>query len=52
MEGYMTIKQAAEKWDVTPRRIQFLCSKGEYEIRQMLWKNIGKVHLALYLIQN
>ncbi len=28
MEGYMTIKQAAEKWDVTPRRIQFLCSKG------------------------
>ncbi len=28
MEGYMTIKQAAEKWDVTPRRIQFLCSNG------------------------
>ena len=31
MEGYMTIKQAAEKWDVTTRRIQFLCSKGRIE---------------------
>ena len=28
MEGYMTIKQAAEKWEVTPRRIQKLCVDG------------------------
>ena len=31
MEGYMTIKQAAEKWNITTRRIQFLCSKGRIE---------------------
>ena len=31
MEGYMTIKQAAEKWDITTRRIQFLCSNGRIE---------------------
>lgn len=31
MEGYMTIKQAAEKWGVTTRRIQFLCSKERIE---------------------
>ena len=31
MEGYMTIKQAAEKWDVTPRRIQKLCADGRIE---------------------
>ena len=27
-KAYMTIKQAAEKWDITTRRIQFLCSNG------------------------
>jgi hypothetical protein len=31
MEGYMTIKQAAKKWDVTPRRIQKLCTDGRIE---------------------
>lgn len=32
--------------------LQILQHSREYEIRQMLWKNIGKVHLALYLIRN
>ena len=31
MEGYMTIKQAAEKWEVTPRRIQKLCVDGRID---------------------
>ena len=31
MEGYMTIKQAAEKWEVTTRRIQKLCVDGRIE---------------------
>ena len=31
MEGHMTIKQAAKKWDVTPRRIQKLCTDGRIE---------------------
>lgn len=31
MEGYMTIKQAAEKWNITTRRIQFLCSSGRID---------------------
>lgn len=25
MEGYMTVQQAAAKWDVTPRQIQLWC---------------------------
>lgn len=28
IEGYATIKDMAEKWDMTPRWIQILCSKG------------------------
>ncbi len=31
MEGYMTIREAAEVWGVTPRRIQVLCSDGRIE---------------------
>lgn len=31
MEGYMTIKQVAEKWEVTPRRIQKLCVDGRID---------------------
>ena len=31
MEGYMTIKQTAEEWGVTPRRIQVLCVEGRIE---------------------
>lgn len=31
MEGYMTIKQAAEKWGVTPRRVQALCVEGRID---------------------
>lgn len=31
MEGYMTIKQAAEVWGVTRRRIQVLCAEGRIE---------------------
>ena len=31
MEGYMTIKEAAEVWGVTPRRIQVLCAYGRIE---------------------
>lgn len=29
MENYITIKELAEKWDITPRRIQKLCSEGK-----------------------
>lgn len=25
---YMTITEAAEKWQITPRRVQVCCSKG------------------------
>ena len=31
MEGYMTIKQAAAEWEVTPRRVQVLCVEGRIE---------------------
>ena len=25
---YITLKEAAEKWDVTPRRVNYLCASG------------------------
>jgi len=25
---YMTLKEVAEKWDVTPRRVNYLCAAG------------------------
>ena len=28
IEGYITIRQAAGKWGITPRRVQVLCSTG------------------------
>ena len=29
IEGYTTIKVIAEKWGITPRRVQVLCSEGK-----------------------
>ena len=29
IEGYITIKETAEKWGVTVRQVQYLCSKGQ-----------------------
>lgn len=28
MEGYLTIKEIAEKWNLTVRRVQKMCSDG------------------------
>jgi len=28
MEGFLTIKEVAEKWNVTPRRVQLMCADG------------------------
>ncbi len=28
MEGYITSKQAAKKWGITPRRVQIMCANG------------------------
>ena len=28
MNGYMTTKEAAEKWGVTPRQVQILCKEN------------------------
>ena len=29
MEGYLTIREVAEKWNITVRRVQKMCSDGE-----------------------
>lgn len=29
VEGYITIKEIAEQWGITPRRMQMLCNKGK-----------------------
>ena len=31
MDDYMTIKQAAEEWNITSRRVQVLCSEGRID---------------------
>lgn len=28
MDEYLTSKQVAEKWGITPRRVQIMCAKG------------------------
>ena len=28
MKGYLTIKEVANKWNITPRRVQILCAEG------------------------
>ncbi|MDT8716034.1 DNA-binding protein [Clostridium sp. 19966] len=28
MNGYITVQEAAEKWNLTTRRVQVLCSEG------------------------
>lgn len=29
MDGFLTIKEVAEKWNITPRRVQILCVEGK-----------------------
>ena len=31
IEGYISIREAAEKWGITPRRVQVLCATGRIE---------------------
>ena len=31
MNDYLTIKETAEKWELTPRRVQKMCSDGKIE---------------------
>lgn len=31
IDGYLSIKETSEKWDITPRRIQVLCSAGRID---------------------
>ena len=31
IDGYISIKEAAEKWGITPRRVQVLCSTGRID---------------------
>lgn len=31
MDEFLTIKEIAEKWGITPRRVQKMCSEGRIE---------------------
>lgn len=31
IEGYVSIREIAEKWGITPRRVQVLCATGRIE---------------------
>lgn len=31
IDGYTTIRETAERWDVTVRQVQYLCAKGQVE---------------------
>ena len=31
MDGYMTVKEASEKWGIGTRRVQIMCAEGSIE---------------------
>lgn len=31
IDGYTTIRETAERWDVTVRQVRYLCAKGQVE---------------------
>lgn len=31
IDGYTTIRETAERWNVTVRQVQYLCAKGQVE---------------------
>ena len=31
IDGYTTIRETADRWDVTVRQVQYLCAKGQVE---------------------
>ncbi len=31
IDGYMNIKEAADKWDISTRRVQILCAEGRID---------------------
>jgi len=40
MNGYISVQEAAEKWNVTPRQVQILCKEGRIkgaEIMSRIW---------------
>ena len=39
---FITIKQAAAKWDLTPRRVQMLCKEGKINGAQK-WGNTWQI---------
>ena len=36
MNGYISVQEAAEKWNVTPRQVQILCKEGRIEGAEMM----------------
>lgn len=36
MDGYITVQEAAEKWNVTPRQVQILCKEGRIKGAEMM----------------
>lgn len=36
MDGYITVQEAAEKWNVTPWQVQILCKQGRIKGAEMM----------------
>ena len=36
MNGYISVQETAEKWNVTPRQVQILCKKGRIKGAEMM----------------
>jgi len=36
MNGYISVQEAAEKWNVTPRQVQILCKEGRIKGAEMM----------------
>ena len=41
MNGYITVQEAAEKWNITPRQVQILCKEGRIEGAEMMSDHSG-----------
>ena len=36
MNGYISVQEAAEKWNITPRQVQILCKEGRIRGAEMM----------------
>ena len=46
MNGYISVQEAAEKWNITSRQVQILCKEGRIKGAEMM-NSLGSESLVL-----